>query len=82
VEYALSDEITYDGFRVGECHRINPRRIDCEALTPRRCDSIIAVTLRNAFTFVRRQRCRAGVLRSPRWLRSPQPWPALGKPPL
>ena len=81
VEYRLNDEITYDQFRVGDCHRINRRRIDCEAQGPRRCTGIHAVTLRKAFTFVRRYGCRAGVRRTPRWLEPAQPWPVLGKPP-
>jgi hypothetical protein len=65
--------------RIGECRRVSPRRIDCRARTPRRCTGIYAVTLRSSFTFVRRYTCRAGIRRSPRWLDSAEPWPALGK---
>ena len=67
------------GLRVGECHRVNPRRIDCEARRNGRCDSILEVRLRHAFTFVGRHRCRGGVLRLPGWLRPAEPWPALGE---
>ena len=82
VEYQLSEEIFYDGFRIGDCHRVNRQRIDCEAHGPRHCTGIHAVTLRDAFTFVRRYDCRAGVRRTPRWLEPAEPWPVLGEPPL
>ena len=78
VEHRLYDEGI--PFRVGKCHRVNSRRVDCEAQRARRCTAIHAVTLRNAFTFVRRYRCHAGVRRTPRWLEPAHPWPMLGKP--
>jgi hypothetical protein len=79
VEHRVADD--YPELTVGECRRVSRRRIDCQARTSRRCTGIHAVTLRNTFTFVRRYGCRAGVRRTPRWLESAQPWPALGKPP-
>ena len=78
VEHRLYDEGI--PFRVGKCHRVNSRRVDCEAQRARRCTAIHAVTLRSAFTFVRRYRCHAGVRRTPRWLEPAHPWPMLGKP--
>ena len=82
VKYRLNDEIEFEGFRVGTCSRVNRRRIDCEANGPRRCHGIHSVTLRKAFTFLRRYGCRAGLQRSPRWLEPTQPWPTLAEPPL